>query len=126
METLTALNTLKSIAQESRLAAFRLLVQAGPAGMGVGELRTALDIPAATLTAHLNQLRGAGLVLDTRCGRTICVRADYERMDALIRFLTQNCCTAPSSPACVNPLAQCTTQPAAQPAANPTLIGELV
>jgi ArsR family transcriptional regulator, arsenate/arsenite/antimonite-responsive transcriptional repressor len=101
MDTTTALNALKSIAQESRLAAFRLLVQAGPAGLSVGELRDALAIPPATLTAHLNQLRGAGLVLDTRSGRRISVRADYARMDALIGFLTQNCCAGQANAQCL-------------------------
>ena len=92
MEPLTALEALKSLAQESRLSAFRWLVQAGPEGLSVGELRKRLDIPPATLSAHLNQLRGAGLVLDQRAGRVIRVRADYQRMNQLIQFLTENCC----------------------------------
>ena len=92
MDDLIALNALKALAQESRLAAFRLLVQAGEPGMAVGDLREALDIPAATLTAHLNILRGAGMVLDQREGRVIRIRADYGRMNALQAFLTENCC----------------------------------
>lgn len=92
MDNASALNALKALAQESRLAAFRLLVQAGESGMAVGDLREALDIPAATLTAHLNILRAAGLVLDQRQGRVIRVRADYSRMNALQGFLTENCC----------------------------------
>ena len=92
MDNTSALNALKALAQESRLAAFRLLVQAGEPGMPVGDLREALDIPPATLTAHLNILRAAGLVLDQRQGRVIRIRADYSRMNALQGFLTENCC----------------------------------
>jgi ArsR family transcriptional regulator, arsenate/arsenite/antimonite-responsive transcriptional repressor len=87
--TITAL---KALSQEHRLHAFRALVQAGPAGLPVGQLREILGIPSATLTAHLNVLRNAGLVLDQREGRVIRVRADYTRMDALIGYLTENCC----------------------------------
>ena len=92
METNQALTALSALGQESRLAAFRALVQAGHDGLSVGELRERLDLPPATLTAHLNVLRGAGLVADTREGRVIRVRADYARMDALIGYLTENCC----------------------------------
>jgi ArsR family transcriptional regulator len=92
MDNLTALSALKALSQDSRLAAFRALVTAGPAGLSVGELRDAIDVPPATLTAHLNILRGAGLVLDERQGRVIRVRADFERMNALIGYLTENCC----------------------------------
>jgi len=88
----TALASLAALGQESRLRAFRRLVQAGTAGMPVGELREHLALPAATLTAHLNVLRAAGLVADQREGRVIRVRADYARMDALIAYLTENCC----------------------------------
>jgi ArsR family transcriptional regulator, arsenate/arsenite/antimonite-responsive transcriptional repressor len=92
MNNIMALNALKALAQESRLAAFRLLVQAGEPGMAVGDLRESLDIPPATLTAHLNILRAAGLVLDKREGRTIRVRANYSCMNSLQTFLTENCC----------------------------------
>ncbi|WP_133500510.1 ArsR/SmtB family transcription factor [Cognatilysobacter terrigena] len=92
MDTQQTLAALRALAHESRLAAFRALVQAGPDGLAVGELRESLGLPPATLTAHLNVLRGAGLVDDTREGRVIRLRADYERMDGLIAFLTENCC----------------------------------
>ena len=74
------------------MAAFRRLVQAGPDGLSVGELRERLDVPPATLTAHLNILRAAGLVQDEREGRVIRVRANYAHMDALLAYLTENCC----------------------------------
>lgn len=92
MDTEQTLAALRALAHESRLAAFRVLVQAGHEGLAVGELREALGLPPATLTAHLNVLRAAGLVADTREGRVIRLRADYARMDGLIGFLTENCC----------------------------------
>lgn len=88
----TTLASLAALGHESRLRAFRHLVEAGLDGMPVGELRDHLELPAATLTAHLNVLRGAGLVTDQREGRVIRVRANYERMNALIAYLTENCC----------------------------------
>lgn len=87
-----AIAALHALAHEHRLAAHRALVRAGTTGMAVGELREELDIAPATLSAHLNVLRAAGLVTDEREGRVIRVRADYARIDALIAFLTENCC----------------------------------
>ena len=91
-----ALDALRALGQEYRLAAFRQLIQAGPAGLSVGELRELIGIPPATLTAHLNGLRAAGLVNDVREGRVIRVRADFARMNALIAYLTENCCAGTS------------------------------
>lgn len=107
MDDITALNALKALAQESRLSAFRLLVQAGEPGMAVGDLRDALNIPPATLTAHLNILRGAGLVLDQREGRVIRIRADYSRMNALQAFLTENCCQGAACETSINTTGTC-------------------
>lgn len=92
MMTSDALTALRALGQEHRLAAYRALVEAGPDGLAVGELRERLDIPAATLSAHLNVLRSASLVGDVREGRVIRVRADYGRMNGLIAYLTENCC----------------------------------
>ncbi|MBS0215192.1 MAG: helix-turn-helix transcriptional regulator [Proteobacteria bacterium] len=97
MKTNHALKILSALSHETRLAAFRQLVQAGPDGLPVGELRERLDVPAATLTAHLNILRVAGLALDQREGRVIRVRADYVRMNALLGYLTENCCSGNAS-----------------------------
>lgn len=105
MKSDTALACLSALGHETRLAAFRLLVTAGHGGMPVGVLREQLDVPAPTLTAHLNVLRAAGLVADTREGRVIRVRADYARMDALIAYLTENCC---QGAACAPAAGRCT------------------
>lgn len=96
MITIEALTALRALGQEHRLAAFRALVEAGTDGLAVGELRERLVVPAATLTAHLNVLRSAGLVGDVREGRVIRVRADYARMNGLIAYLTENCCAGAS------------------------------
>ena len=87
-----ALDALRALSHEHRLAAFRRLVQAGPAGSSVGEVRAALVIPAATLSAHLNVLRAAGLVRERREGRVIRLFAEFAHMSALLAFLTANCC----------------------------------
>jgi DNA-binding transcriptional ArsR family regulator len=109
MNAADAVSSLAALAQESRLAIYRLLVQAGPDGLAVGELRERLDLPPATLTAHLNVLRAAGLVSDLREGRSIRVRADYARMEALIAFLTENCCAGSAS---CGPATVCSPPPA--------------
>ena len=98
-----AVTALSALAQPTRLAAFRALVEAGQAGLAVGELRERLDVPPATLTAHLNVLRAAALVSDLREGRMIRVRADYARMDALLAYLTENCCSGASCEASCAP-----------------------
>jgi len=92
MNTELALEALRALSQEYRLASFRQLIQAGPAGLSVGELRDRVGIPPATLSAHLNVLRAAGLVNDVREGRVIRVRADFTRMNDLLAYLTENCC----------------------------------
>jgi ArsR family transcriptional regulator, arsenate/arsenite/antimonite-responsive transcriptional repressor len=89
---------LQALSSAPRLQAFRRLVQAGPAGLTVGALRDALGIPPATLSAHLNRLRAAGLVQDRRDGRSIHVSADFGRMNALLGYLTENCCEGAPCP----------------------------
>jgi len=104
MDTKPALAALTALSHDSRLAAFRQLVQAGPDGLAVGELRERLDLPAATLTAHLNVLRAAAMVQDERQGRVIRVRANYPQMNALIDYLTENCCAGAAD---CGPVANC-------------------
>ena len=103
MKQISAVEALKALAHGTRLATYRLLVQAGPEGLAVGEVGERLKLPAPTLTSHLNVLRHAGLVRDVREGRSIRCRADYARMNALLGFLTENCCgsdTSSCAPAC--------------------------
>jgi len=97
MDNAKAVSALSALSHDSRLAAFRQLVQAGASGLAVGELRERLDLPPATLTAHLNILRAAGLVDDQREGRVIRIRANYGQMNALLAFLTDNCCAGDAS-----------------------------
>ena len=92
MESKKTIAALKALAHAHRLDLFRRLVQAGPEGLAVGALQAGTGLAGATLTNHLNALRRAGLVRDRRDGRSICCRADYARMNALIDYLTENCC----------------------------------
>jgi ArsR family transcriptional regulator, arsenate/arsenite/antimonite-responsive transcriptional repressor len=92
MENKDAADLLAALAQPSRLAAFRALVVAGPDGLTPGVLAEQLGLPAATLSFHLKALTHAGLVEVTRDGRHLVYRADFTRMNALLAFLTQNCC----------------------------------
>jgi len=102
METNDALASLSALSHETRLQAFRQLVQAGPEGLSVGELRERLEVPPATLNAHPHPLRAAGPVADTREGRVIRVRANYEQMNGLLAYLTENCCGGESCPPAIN------------------------
>jgi DNA-binding transcriptional ArsR family regulator len=83
---------LASLAQEHRLALFRLLVQAGPDGMAAGALAEALGIPNSSLSFHLAHLNRAGLIDQRRDGRSLIYTANYDTMNRLIGFLTENCC----------------------------------
>ena len=83
---------LAALAQPHRLAAFKLLVEAGPAGLPAGEIGVRLDMPASTLSFHLAHLRRAGLVSQRRDGRSPIYAADFAAMNALVGYLTDNCC----------------------------------
>jgi ArsR family transcriptional regulator len=92
MESKTAVRALSALAQDSRLAVYRLLVQAGPDGMAASEIAERLGIPANTLSFHLKTLSHADLVQARQEGRFIYYSTHYERMNALLEFLTDNCC----------------------------------
>ena len=92
METKQAIQSLSALAQESRLSIFRLLVQSGPAGMAAGAIGEALGLPPATLSFHLAGLTRAGLAQSRQDGRFVIYSADFASMNALVGFLTENCC----------------------------------
>ncbi len=92
METKTVVNQLAALAQETRLAAWRLLIEAGPAGLTVGAIGEALGVPPATLSFHLKTLANAGLVSTRQEGRFIHCSADFAAMHGLVGFLSENCC----------------------------------
>ena len=92
MESNTAIEALAALAQDSRLQVYRLLVQAGPEGIAASELAERVGIPANTLSFHLKTLSHADLVLARQEGRFIYYSANYEQMNALLGFLTENCC----------------------------------
>jgi DNA-binding transcriptional ArsR family regulator len=97
MEKTEALAALAALAQETRLDIYRLLVQAGQDGMPAGKIGEELGLPSATLAFHLKELKYAGLVTFTREGRSLIYAAVYPTMNALLAFLTENCCGRPSS-----------------------------
>jgi len=92
MENKAAVAALASLAQDTRLSIFRLLVQAGPEGVPAGYIGEALNVPPATLSFHLKELVHAGMVSSRQQGRFIYYSTDFEQMAALMTFLTQNCC----------------------------------
>ena len=92
MESKLAVEALGALAQDSRLQVYRLLVQAGPEGVPASEIAERLRIPANTLSFHLKTLSHADLVHARQEGRFIYYSANYEQMNALLGFLTENCC----------------------------------
>lgn len=97
METKHAVEALSAMAQETRLEALRLLVEAGPEGLAAGEIARRLAVPAPTLSFHLRALLHAGLVSASRDGRSLFYAADYARLKGLVAFLSANCCQAPAA-----------------------------
>ncbi len=112
-----------ALSQETRLRAFRLLVQAGPTGLAAGALSEALGTPHNTLSFHLNHLSQAGIVSSRREGRSIIYSADFQATHELITFLVKDCCSADfatiredSTSACsIIELAQCCDPPSPDP-----------
>ena len=99
-----AVRALSALAQGSRLAIFRLLVQAGPGGMAAGSIGEKLDLPPATLSFHLAGLTRAGLADSRQEGRFVIYSANFQNMKRLVDYLTENCCGARScAPASCQP-----------------------
>ncbi|MGE8208115.1 MAG: ArsR/SmtB family transcription factor [Stenotrophomonas rhizophila] len=92
MEHTTATHALAALGHATRLSIFRLLVQAGRGGKLAGDIAQALALPGATLSFHLKELSAAGLINAEQRGRTICYRAEFQAMNALVAYLTENCC----------------------------------
>lgn len=92
MNIKSAVLQLSSIAQEARLEIFRLLVQTGLEGMPAGSIGETLEIPASTLSFHLKELSHAGLINSRQVSRFIYYSANYETMNGLLAYLTENCC----------------------------------
>ncbi|HXX32526.1 MAG TPA: helix-turn-helix domain-containing protein [Myxococcaceae bacterium] len=100
-----AIAGLGSLAQETRLSIYRLLVKRGPEGLSAGAIARALAVPASSLSFHLHQLMHAGLITQERQSRQLIYAANFERMNALVAYLTENCCGgAGCAPACDVPL----------------------
>lgn len=111
MEKTSALAALAALAQENRLDVFRLLVQAGPQGMTAGAIAEELGLAPNTLTFHFDRLRAAGLVTVERHGRSMVYSARFETMNAVIGFLTENCCAGSAG--------TCAPAPVCKPARAP-------
>lgn len=92
METKSIVRALAAIANESRLEAYRYLVQAGPAGLPAGRLSELVGIPPSSLSFHLKELVNAGLLSSRQEGRFVFYSAEYKAMNSLLAYLTENCC----------------------------------
>jgi len=92
MKSKSAIDALGALAQEHRLALFRLLVQAGDKGMSAGAIAETLGVPNSSLSFHLAQLRNAGLIVQERQHRSLIYRANYPAMNSLVAYLMENCC----------------------------------
>ena len=93
MDSKSAVRVLSALAQENRLAIFRLLVSIGPAGLTPGKISEQLDVPHATLSFHLKDLSYSGLITSRKKSRFVIYSANYEVMNDLLAFLTENCCS---------------------------------
>lgn len=92
MEISNAVISLTALAHASRLAVFRLLVETGPTGLAASRIAIALDIPPSSLSFHLKELTQAGMVTQTKDGRSLIYAANFDGMSALLAYLTENCC----------------------------------
>jgi DNA-binding transcriptional ArsR family regulator len=108
MHTKQIISALAALAQDTRLAIFRALVQAGPAGLAANKIAEQLGVPPSSLSFHLKELTHAGLINAAPEGRFVIYTADFITMNGLVSFLTDNCCggnpcTPARSPACKTP-----------------------
>lgn len=96
MKTPQAVKALAALAQDTRLAIYRLLVQQGPEGLSAGTIAERLEIAGATLSFHLKELAHAGMVDSRQEGRFVFYSANYDQMNSLLAYLTENCCQGES------------------------------
>ena len=92
MDNIIVVKALTALAQTSRLEVFKMLVVAGNEGLTPSEIAEAMGIPANTLSFHLKELMNADLVTQERIGRNLVYRAQFDRMNAVLSYLTENCC----------------------------------
>ena len=112
MEKTDIIAALAALAQDNRLDVFRLLVKAGPSGLAAGQVAKALGIPPNTLTFHFDRLRQAGLIAVRRESRSMIYTAQFDTMNGLVGFLTENCCQGVADecgPSCAAPAASSKT-----------------
>jgi DNA-binding transcriptional ArsR family regulator len=101
MDRQDVVGALAALAQDSRLAVYRLLVKRGPEGLAAGEISERLEIPGPTLSFHLKELAQAGLVTARKQSRFVYYAANFDRMNGLLAYLTENCCGGVTcAPAC--------------------------
>jgi DNA-binding transcriptional ArsR family regulator len=113
METRNVIAALSALAQDSRLAVFRLLVQAGPEGLAASKIAETLDIPPSSLSFHLKELLRADLLMQTKQSRSLIYSVNFATMNEVLGFLTENCCDGnPCSPACST---ECSTNEGVSP-----------
>ena len=93
MKITKAVEKLDSLAQETRLKTFRMLVKVGDVGMSAGKISEKLEIPSNTLSFHLNHLANADLIISRKEGRSIIYSVNFKETESLIRFLLEKCCT---------------------------------
>ncbi|MGH7124715.1 MAG: ArsR/SmtB family transcription factor [Stellaceae bacterium] len=118
MDTKSAISSLGALAQETRLAIFRMLVEAGIEGLAAGALAERLGIPPSSLSFHLAELTRAGLIAQRRESRSLIYSADFRAMSALVGYLTEDCCGG--NPAACAPLMSQTRKPQARGARHET------
>jgi len=118
VESRHVVKALGALAQETRLAIFRLLVEAGPRGVSVGEIGASVAAAPATLSFHLKELTHAGLIEPRQDGRYIFYRASYVQMSELLAFLTQNCCARGDGACASGARNECASPRPARPAAG--------
>ena len=119
METKKIIGALGALAQETRLAIFRLLVETGPPGLPVGTIAESLSLANATLSFHLKELTNAGLTIATPNGRSIIYSANFSTVNGLVEYLTENCCAGAACMSGTSSMVDCTPKRVQKP--SPTI-----